>query len=186
MKKIILILISLCSTASLYAANDGDDVQPASNASASQTIQLVLTDQIEIGFVNTGSSVDIPFSTVGEFADGVESGDQQIRVRSNRKFEVKMQANADYFSYSGSSAATPSMKVKDVLSLMVSANGTGGQVNNGFTQYQNINGITNSQILNGCNNGSDQTFSVRYRANPGFQYPAGNYTISMVYTATQS
>jgi hypothetical protein len=39
-------------------------------------------------------------------------------------------------------------------------------------------------INNGLAGGS-RTFNVNYRAIPGFEYPAGAYTMDVVFTATQ-
>ncbi|MBL7683508.1 MAG: hypothetical protein JNK00_10655, partial [Flavipsychrobacter sp.] len=44
---------------------------------------------------------------------------------------------------------------------------------------------TAANLLTNCNNGGNQTFSVMYEATPGFAYPAGTYTVDVVYTATQ-
>ncbi len=181
MKKIIAILIiSFCSTA-IYAQT--------ANSGATQTTNLNLSDAIEISFTatgsNTGSIVNLAFSTVNDYANGVESATQQIRVRSNKKFDIEFEASADYFTYSGSTSPAPQMKVKDVLDMRITANNTGGQINSGYHQYKHIDGDHDKRILNDCNNGSNQTFSIQYRATPGFNFPAGTYTTNIIFTATQ-
>ncbi len=40
-------------------------------------------------------------------------------------------------------------------------------------------------LISNGQNGGNQTFSVMYNATPGFAYPAGTYTVDVVYTATQ-
>ena len=42
-----------------------------------------------------------------------------------------------------------------------------------------------ASILTGASNGNNQTFSVKYKATPGFAYPAGVYAVDVTYTATQ-
>jgi hypothetical protein len=186
MKNIIATLTMLCCAICTFAGDGPAVSQSTTSAGASQTIQLVLADGIEIGFANGGNNggiIQLAFANNSNYATGMESADQQLVVRSNRKFEVKMQPASEVFSYSGSTNNAPAMRVEDVLSLMVSDNSTGGQ--NNYPQYHNVNG-GNTRILTNCSNGSNQTFSVRYRANPGMRYAAGTYTVNMVYTATQS
>ncbi len=76
------------------------------------------------------------------------------------------------------------MPVSGVLGLKVSANGTGGTIAGKFTDFTNLSSTAANLITNG-NNGGNQTFSVMYNATPGFSYPAGTYTVDVVYTATQ-
>ena len=80
MKKII----AIAAFASLgFAANAQN-----ANSSASQTVNLSLSNAIEITFTGTGnatgSDVTIPFTTVNDYANGVESSAQELKVRSNK------------------------------------------------------------------------------------------------------
>lgn len=181
MKKITAIFITLFCYTATFAQN--------ASSSASQTTNLQLTNAIEISFLatgnNTGSVVNLNFSTVNDYANGVQSSDYQIRVRSNRKFDVEIEASDDYFDYIGTTSPAPQMRVKDVLDMMITSNNTGGQINGGYHQFKHIEGDNDKRILNDCDNGANQTFSVKYRATPGFSYPAGTYTTTITYTATQ-
>ncbi len=78
------------------------------------------------------------------------------------------------------------MMVYNTLSTMVTANSTGGTVPLPFStsSYYNLTSVAANIITNG-NNGADQRFSVKYKADPGFSFPAGTYTVDVVYTATQ-
>ena len=83
-------------------------------------------------------------------------------------------------------APAPKMPVEKVLGLMVSANGTGGTIGAPFsaTGYATLTSKDQSLIANGSR-GGNQTFEVKYQATPGFAYPAGTYSVDVVYTATQ-
>lgn len=181
MKKLTAIFITLICSTSAFAQN--------ASSSASQTTNLQLTNAIEISFTatgnSTGSTVNMNFNTVNDYANGIESAQYQIRVRSNRKFDIEMEASSDYFTYSGTTSPAPQMRVKDVLDMKITSNNTGGQINGGYHQYKHVEGNNDKRILNDCDNGANQTFSVQYRATPGFDYPAGTYTTTMIYTATQ-
>lgn len=160
------------------------------SSSASQTVVLSLSDAIEITFTGTGTGtgtdVTIPFATVNDYANGVESAAQELKVASNKKFSVSVKSSAQHFSYSGSTSPAPSMPVPGVLGIMVTANATGGSVKAPFstTSYAGIHKNAQDMIVN-ANNGGNQKFSIKYKATPGFAYPAGTYTTDVIFTATQ-
>ena len=160
------------------------------NSAGQQTVNLALTDAIELTFTGsgtaTGASVTLPFTTVNDYANGVTSAAQQLKVRSNKNFTVAVKSNAANFTYTGSTTPVPTMPVSGVLGIMVSANGTGGTIASPFTAstYSTLTATNQSLITNGTR-GGNQTFSVQYQGTPGFAYPAGNYAVDVVYTATQ-
>ena len=160
------------------------------NSAGQQTVNLSLTDAIELTFTGsgtaTGASVTLPFTTVNDYANGVTSAAQQLKVRSNKNFTVAVKSNAANFTYTGSTTPAPAMPVSGVLGVMVSANGTGGTIASPFSAstYSTLTATNQSLITNGTR-GGNQTFSVQYQATPGFSYPAGNYSVDVVYTATQ-
>jgi len=160
------------------------------SSTATQTVNLNLSNAIELTFTGnnsaTGAAVNLAFNTVNDYANGVESAAQQLKVRSNKKFGVSVKTSAANFSYTGSTTPAPSMPVSGVLGLKVSANGTGGTIATPFsaTAYNTLSATAANLIANGLN-GGNQTFSVMYEATPGFAYPAGTYTVDVVYTATQ-
>ena len=183
MKKIIIVAAAFLGLA--YSSN----AQNAS-ATASQSVSLDLTNAIAITFTgsgtNTGGAVTLPFSTVSDYANGVTSTAQQLKVQSNLAFDVAVKANATNFTYSGSYTTGTTMPVSGVLKLMVTANSTGGSIASPFsgTAYSTLTATDQNLITNGTY-GSNQLFSIQYKAEPGFTYPAGTYTTSVVYTATQ-
>jgi hypothetical protein len=134
----------------------------------------------------TGAAVNLAFNTVNDYANGVSSSNQELRVRSNKKFGVTVKTNNANFSYTGTTTPAPVMPVAGVLDLRVPANATGGTIASPFsaTAYADL-GATAQNLLTNCNNGGNQTFSIQYNATPGFAYPAGTYTVDVVYTATQ-
>ncbi len=177
MKKIILAAASFVA----FAFNANADTK-----TQSQTVTLALTDAIELTFTGaTTSAVSMPFTTVNDYANGVTSADQTLKVRSNKQFTVKVKANAANFTYTGTATPTPTMPVTGVLKLMVSANSTGGTIASPFTGTT-FSTLTNADqnLLTTCSNGNNQTFAVQYQATPGFTYPGGTYTVDVVYTAT--
>ena len=186
MKKVILFASFLASFG--FAANAQN--QNNQSSSASQTVQLSLSNAIEITFTGnssaTGADVTIPFTTVNDYANGVESDAQELKVRSNKNFSVAVKANAANFSYTGTTSPAPTMPVSGVLAVKVTANGTGGSIANPFssTAYATLTSA-NQDLITTADRGGNQTFSVKYKATPGFAYPAGTYAVDVVYTATQ-
>ncbi|MBS1774304.1 MAG: hypothetical protein JST82_15715 [Bacteroidetes bacterium] len=180
MKKIIAI-------AALAIVGYSANAQNASST-ASQTVNLSLSNAIELTFTGsgtaTGAAVTLNFTTVNDYANGVQSSAQQLKVRSNKAYGVTIKTNNASFTYSGTTTPAPVMPVSNVLFAKVSANATGGTIAGTFSGYTSL---TNSaaNMLSNCTYGGNQLFSVMYEATPGFAYPAGTYTVDVVYTATQ-
>ncbi len=183
MKKFIAIAAFATIGFSANAQNQSNQ-----SSSASQTVQLTLSNAIEITFTGnssaTGADVTIPFSTVNDYANGVESDAQELKVRSNKNFSVAVKANNSEFSYTGNTTPAPEMPVEGVLAVKVTANGTGGDIAGSFSNYATLTS-SNQNLITAADRGGNQTFSVKYKATPGFAYPAGTYAVDVVYTATQ-
>ncbi len=180
MKKVILFALTLLSiTAASYAQN--------ATQGASQTTNLALSNAIEIKFYSSyyGGTQTMSFNNVNDYANGKSTGWQILIVRSNKDYDITVKTNSANFSYSGSTSPAPVMPVS-VLSVGNFYNGTGGTVSNVFNnKYAPLSASDQTLISNG-QNGSFQYFFTRYKATPGFAYPAGTYTTEVVYTATQN
>lgn len=159
-------------------------------SSAAQATNLALNNAIEITFVGNssevGADVTIPFTTVNDYANGVASDEQELKIRSNKNFSVAVKTSSANFSYTGSTTPAPAMPVSGVLGIKVTDNSTGGSIANPFssTAFATLTN-TNQNLIAAANRGGNQTFSVQYKATPGFAYPAGTYAVDVVYTATQ-
>lgn len=157
-------------------------------SSGTQSTALALSNAIAITFVGTGTAtgtaVSLPFTTVSDYTNGVLSSAQQLKIQSNKVFNLTANATAANFTYSGTTTPSPVMPIA-VLDIMVTANGTGGTVAGTYaTAYNDVTSAA-ATLISGGLNGGNQTVSVQYRALPGFAYPAGTYTANIVYTATQ-
>ena len=188
-KKAILTLATLGFMQMLHA-------QTHASATANQNAKLVLSNAIQITFTNSGggedddynednsnhgSRVTIPFTSVANYASGVISAAQNLKVQSNKNFNVTVRSSTQKFTYSGP-YTNPNADISSVLSLLVTSNSTGGSVASG--NYQGIQTSSQSLISN-CTRGGNQSFAVKYKANPGFALPGGTYTANVIYTATQ-
>jgi len=171
-------------------SNGGGESIVAESSGASQSANFALSNAIEITFVNSmseyGADVTLPFSTVNDYANGVESAEQELKIRSNKNFSVAIKSNAAGFTYSGNTTPAPEMPVNGVLAIKLTANNTGGSIANPFSTSA-YSGLTNSNqsLITGGNRGGNQSFAIKYKATPGFAYPAGTYSVDVVYTATQ-
>ena len=183
MKRAILIAAGFMTLSSAVQAQNA-------SATATQSASLVLSNAIAITFTgsgtSTGGAITLPFSTVSDYANGVTSTAQQLKVQSNLPFDVTVKANAANFTYSGTYTTGTTMPVSGVLKLMVAANGTGGAVASPFSTsaFSTLSAADQNLINNGAY-GSNQLFSIQYMATPGFTYPAGTYNTNVIYTATQ-
>ncbi|HEY9176639.1 MAG TPA: hypothetical protein VIN07_03065, partial [Flavipsychrobacter sp.] len=150
---------------------------------ATQLIKVHLEPTIQIAS-NSASNVNIGFNSIVNYMNGMESEKQQFTVHSNRDFVVNVRTNAPVFSYAGNTYPAPEMPVNNVLFLTVSENNTGGNVAGAFQSFAPLSANPCDLLLN-CKNGDNKTFSVNYRASPGTEFPAGDYTVGVIYTATQ-
>src|ERR1044072_2773650 len=134
MKKITLF------AAILMLINNAANAQ--ANTTASQAANLVLTNAIDMTFTANGNAtgplVSLPFSTTNDYANGVTSAAQQLKVRSNKNFNVTVKSSATNFTYTGTTSPAPVMPVANVLDVKVSANGTGGAIAGTFANYTDI------------------------------------------------
>lgn len=160
------------------------------SSSAGQATYLALSNAIEMTFTGSGggigSDVTLAFSTVNDYANGIESGEQELKIRSNKNFSVAVKSNATNFTYNGNTTPAPTMPVSGVLAMKVTSNSTGGSVSSPFStsSYSTLSS-SNQGLISAGSRGGNQTFGVKYKATPGFAYPAGTYTVDVVYTATQ-
>lgn len=155
----------------------------AQDATANQLIKVHIEPTINIT-AHTSSNIDLNFNNQQHYANGVQSDNQVFKVNSNRDFVVSVKTDAAKFTYSGSQYPAPQMPVNDILFLAIANNSTGGNVASAFNSYKSLSSTAQDLLLN-CRNGADQTFAINYKANPGNNYPAGDYTVGVVYTATQ-
>lgn len=168
----------------------GAEAQTTQSATGTQTMSMTTGNSVAITFTSnssaTGSTISLPFTTADDYANGKTSADQEIQIISNKAFNVVVKASATNFTYTGSVSPAPAMPVNGILKLMVPANATGGSIAAPFSAsgFSTLTSTDQNLITNG-DLGSNQLFSVRYMATPGFAYPSGTYTVDIVYTATQ-
>ena len=184
MKKIITTLLLASAFVQATAQNQASDVEQARQAA-----KLVMSNAIDITFSannsNAGGTVSLVFDDINDFANGVNSSPYQIRVRSNKRFRVQAKTSSSRFSYTGNTSPAPRMNVSNTLFLKVTNNNTGGSVANNFNNKFRTLSSSNQTLVSNATAGGTKTFNVEYRANPGYNFPAGNYTVNVIYTATQ-
>ena len=174
----------LAQTGPTFNGSVNDDV------TAQQTVQLALSNALEITFTSngsaTGGTVTLPFTSVNDYANGVESGVQEIKIRSNKNFGVNVKTSTANFSVTTNGVTSPSSMPTSVLGVEVTANATGGSIASGFSfsTYSSLSS-TAANLIENATYGGNQTFSVKYKATPGFAYSEGTYAADVVYTATQ-
>jgi hypothetical protein len=145
----------------------GAKAQVVSNAS--HTATLTLTNAIELTFTSGSGGVSMTFSTPDHYQNGVTADNAaSIRVRSNRAYNVTVKTATANFS----SSSTTTMPVS-VLGVKEANQAS----------YVSLSS-SDQNLLTSQSRGSN-TFNLSYRANPGFNYDGGTYTVSVIYTATQ-
>lgn len=182
MKKIITTIAILLALTTVAAAQN----QANETAGGTQRTELALSNAIDISFYSVayGGTQTMTFSNVNDYANGVQTGWQILIVKSNKNYDVTVKTNSANFTYSGNTTPAPTMPVS-ALNVGLYYNGTGGTPNNTFNnKYAPLSANSQTLITNG-KKGGFQYFFTRYKATPGFAYPAGTYTAEVIYTATQ-
>jgi hypothetical protein len=160
----------LLSALAIFALSINSNAQ-AATANTSQTVTLSLQNQIDISVVSgSATGLSFTFSTPATYTSGLtNTSASQFLVKSNKPWAVTIAAATSNFS---STAATA-----------MPANVLGVRLNGGSGSFTALS-TTAAAFTSGAKGGSN-TFAVDYNANPGFSYDAGDYTLSVVYTATQ-
>lgn len=155
-----------------------------------QSIQRAYGNALEFSLLEdefcSGGTTCIPFTTIADYERGVESSQHWLRVRSMKEFGISVKTRGRFFDITKGSNTTSSNMPTSVLQLLVTDNYTGGALGEGFSfsSYRPLSTKSTPLIWN-AENGNNQYFSIKYKATPGFNYPAGIYSTYVIYTATQ-
>ncbi len=161
MKKVILsAAIVLTALISLNAQT---------TATASQTVTLILKNAISI-HLSSATGTNFSFNNTNDYQNGATNAAAAVfQVSSNRPWAVSVKTTSANFSGPAAPAATMPASVLGVRL-------TGG------SNFSSLSPIATTLTSGGR---GIESFSVDYKATPGYIYDAGTYTISVVYTATQ-
>jgi hypothetical protein len=160
MKTVLLSVLSLV----LFVSANGQATQTANH-----NVSLVLNDALTIAFTTGGSGQTMTFSTVSNYANGVELPTAAVlNVKSNRAYNLSVKAATANFTLGGNASTLPCsvLGVKETSASAYTSLGTTA-----------ADLLTNQPI--GENN---HTFD--YKATPGY-FQSGTYVLNVVYTATQ-
>lgn len=149
--------------------------QTLSSASASQTVTLNLSNKIDITLTSGVTGSVFNFTTTSDYENGLtNSSAAEFTVKSNRPWNVQVGTVSDNFSYNGSAGTTVNNTMPaSVLGVKLPSSTS-------FITLKKVPVDFTSSATRGIS-----TFTVDYKATPGFQYDAGAYQISVLYTATQ-
>ncbi|MCD6062247.1 MAG: hypothetical protein K0R82_158 [Flavipsychrobacter sp.] len=163
----------------------------AQGVGSSQMLMMSLSNVIEVSFGGNGTAFDGPvsmeFNDPGDYINGIESPKQDIRVRTNKSFNVNIKAKSGMFNYNGPQYPAPEMPVDNTLSMSVTDNGSGRTIapgTGGNNNYFPISTETQNVIIGGGTKGN-QNYSVKYKTKPGQSIPEGTYAVDLIYTASQ-
>jgi len=173
---------------SLFIVLTGFAARAQSIVNASEMISVNLSNVIEISFTNTNSNfgelISMIFSSPEDFTNGIESRQQELRVRTNKAFNVNVQSKTQDFIYTGNEVPAPQIPVDETLSIALINNNTGGNAPKGMSNYFGI--TTESQnLITGGGTGNNQNYAVKYKAKPNNTIPEGTYAVDLIYTASQ-
>lgn len=198
MKKIVfLTAIFFTIIISQVNANNGNG-NGNSSTDLTTPVNIGLSNALEITFTGNsgngsgsgngstiGDIITLPFSTTNDFLNGVQSTEQELKVRSNKDFNVTVNTDATTFTVTNNGVTTTSTMPASVLNVKVATNSTGGNIAGTFAGFTNLSASA-ANLLSNCSKGGNQRFTIMYNAHPGYNYPTGTYSINVIYTATQN
>jgi len=165
MKKVILLSVFVFTANFLFAQGQGTRTQQ-------QQATIKLNEVMDLSMTSV-TPLYFEFNSAADYENGIQlNGATQFQVKSNRLWKVNFKATSSHFSGGDGSM------VSEVLSLKKS----GGT-------FQSLKSTDSVDPLATGNRGSSSvagnTFSVDYKANPGYLYDISNYSIDIVYTLSQ-
>lgn len=144
-------------------------IASAQSSSVSQTVTLNLINAINVS-ITSATGTNFTFDDVNKYQNGLTNlNATTVQVKSNRPYIATVKTATANFSGPANAPVMPA----SVLGIRESGTNTG-------FGYLSTTGFTYGAGDRGVN-----SYSVDYNAVPGFEYNAGTYTISVVFTATQ-
>lgn len=183
MKKVFL------TAATALAAIAGANAQSV-NQSAHEIVTLRLANVLVVNATQGAQSV--AFNNAADYnnAAGLNTtGLTTMTVKSTRGFHVTAHSStANFVTANGGDAHGKT--IANVLSLHVAPNAGAGTAVNGYGMVASVPvygpiSTTPQNVLTGGSAGGNQQFSVGYNAQPNWGMAGGDYTATIVYTATQ-
>src|SRR5690606_31911580 len=125
MKKILVL-------AALLIGNTAVSFGQNASGTPQQSFQLGLSNALDISFTNTsssqGSTVTMDYSNTDDYANGVASGTQKIKIRSNKTFNVGVKIDLSSFSYVGNGNLNTAVIPSNAFQLKLVNNSTNGTI----------------------------------------------------------
>ena len=147
-------------------------------SSATPTLSAVLTDVISL--TASVSSVQIKFQTASDYNTGVtQTATNQLSVTSNKPYTLQVRASGDLSNGQATPITIP------ISSVGVTANWAGGATGTVPSITTTAQTILGTAAATQAQNIST-TYSVTSANAVNFLKPAGTYTTTLTYTATQN
>lgn len=199
MKKILLSAAFAVAALAGYAQSGSAPVSPNSSSKDSDchgcgntSDQAVVLVSLELcNIIEICPPIDVmcaKFDSKEDYNSGEELQDffghksANFTVSSNRNFNVTIKSASPNFLYVGSGTGNTVMP-STVLKYNLNSNGTGGT--NATPMTWNPLTVAAAPLINNGVHGVNKPFSVKFKADPGWDFAAGTYGLGVILTATQ-
>lgn len=147
----------------------------ANGQSFNGTINPTVNVQTVMNLTVVQNIASLTFSTLDQFSNGITVNNYStIQIKSNSDWIFSVKTGTEYFAASG--ASSTSNMPASILQMAAGSNPT----------YFPL-GLTAQQLAAGSQGDLTETgnlFNVHLKANPGFEYGPGTYSITITYTIT--
>jgi hypothetical protein len=157
------IIIIMLFASQVNAQSFNGTISPS--VSVSTVLNLTVTQNI----------ASLNFSTLDQFSNGITvSNYSTVAIKSNSNWNFSVSTSTQYFTATGASAS--SNMPAAILQMALSTSSTYYTLST--TPQQIKTGVAGSLTESGNN------FNVNLKANPGYDYGPGTYSITITYTIT--
>jgi hypothetical protein len=159
MKRILIAVFFLVSTAIVHA-------QTVGTSAVTQSVSVVINNVFDMN-LSTTATRSFSFDNLTDYDNGIEVlNANTLNYKTNKAWKVSVKALSPNFT-GGGATAMPANVIK------VRKNGT--------QSYVPVSG-TDQDLTTGAR--GDSNFNIDYKANPGYSYEAGTYSVTLQYTIT--
>ncbi|WP_341836125.1 hypothetical protein WJU16_25230 [Chitinophaga pollutisoli] len=190
MKRIVLSGVLALTSVIAFAQTQNAAPPPPGPAPASDHSTVLVGLKLEnvISLVPPLDLMGAKFSSGHDYNEGEILEDlhgnhtSDFKVSSNRNFNVTIKSSAPNFSYTGPGMSNNVMPC-GALKYNLFSNGTGGT--NATPSAWNPLTVAAAPLITNGTYGKDKPFSLKFKADPGWDYTGGAYALGVILTATQ-
>jgi hypothetical protein len=161
MKKLLIAVLVFVSAATVRSQT------VVGTSAVTQSVNVVINNVFDMN-LSTTSTRSFSFDNLADYDNGIEVlNANTLNYKTNKAWKVSVKALSTNFTGGAGATAMPA----DVIKVR----------KNGSPSYVAVSGA-DQDLTTGAR--GDSNFNIDYKANPGYSYEAGTYSVTLQYTIT--